>query len=75
MNNLYTYGLHLGLEHQKTLLGEPLRERINLSGGRLRFNPWAFLARAAGGFGARMARLGERPCVGLEPACDTPITA
>ena len=75
MNNLYTYGLELGLEHQKTLLGEPLRERINLSGGRLKFNLGAFLARAAGRFGMRMAELGDRACVGIGPACDTPFTA
>ena len=65
----FTYGL----ERQKTLRGEPVRERPVLSYGR-RPNIWEASHRAALWLRTKLENWGQLPCALMEPACDVQLT-
>ena len=62
-----------GLERQKTLRGEPVREHPVLRYGR---GPdvWHALNQAAIRFRAKLENWGQLPCALMEPACDMQST-
>jgi hypothetical protein len=65
----YTQELDYALERQRELIGEPRRERVNLSYG-LRFSgAREIFHRAVNQFWQSLAREGEM-CLELEPACE-----
>ena len=65
----FTHQQHYAIERQQSLLGEPHRERVNLSDG-LRFSRARELwHRAVNQILESLAREGE-VCLQLEPACE-----
>ncbi len=65
----YTHDLYYALERQQELLGEPVRERVNLSYGQRFSGAREILHRAVNQFWQSLAREGEL-CLQVEPACE-----
>ena len=65
----HTQELYYGLERQKTLLGEPIRELAVLSDGH-RPDIWQAFRGTAGRLWTKLENWGRVPCAEMEPACD-----
>jgi hypothetical protein len=65
----FTYGL----ERQKTLRGEPIRELPVLRYGH-RADIWQVFQTAATWLRTRLENWGQVPCALMEPACDMQLT-
>ena len=65
----FTHEQYYAIERQQSLLGEPHRERVNLSSGQRFSGAREILQRAVNRFWESLAREGE-VCLQLEPACE-----